>query len=115
MAIIDAIYRYPVKGLTPERLSKTQLNVGATLPGDRAYAIENGPTGFNPVAPQYQPKIRYLQLMKNERLAQLDARYDDASGVLAIRRDGQEVVHGDLATADGRAAIETFFADYCSD
>jgi uncharacterized protein len=37
---IHAIYRYPVKGLSPEPLARTQLAVLETLPADRLYAIE---------------------------------------------------------------------------
>jgi MOSC domain-containing protein len=114
-AAVTGIYRYPVKGLTPEPLRRTSLAVGATLPADRVYAIENGPTGFDPAAPQYFPKQRFLMLMRNERLARLDARYDDASGVLAIRLDGREAARGDLKTPEGRKAIEAFFAAYAAD
>ena len=55
---IHGIYRYPVKGLSPEALTGTRLAVGETLPADRLYAIENGPSGFDPAAPRYQPKQR---------------------------------------------------------
>src|SRR5215475_8321003 len=78
-AAVQAIYRYPVKGLSPQALPSTHLGVGATLPGDRLYAIENGPSGFDPKQPKYQPKIRYLMLMRNERLALLKTRYEEAS------------------------------------
>ena len=57
-----------MKGLSPEPLTRTRLAVGATVPGDRLYAIENGPSGFDPAAPAYQPKQRFLMLMRNERL-----------------------------------------------
>ena len=43
MAIIHSIYRYPVKGLSPEALPRIALAPGETVPGDRLYAIENGP------------------------------------------------------------------------
>jgi uncharacterized protein YcbX len=59
-ARIDAIYRYPVKGLSPERLERTTLAKGRTIAADRLYAIENGPTGFDPAAPSYFPKNRFL-------------------------------------------------------
>ena len=68
-ARIDAIYRYPVKGLSPQPLARTTLSPGATLPADRLYAIENGPSGFDPAQPKYFPKQRFLMLMRNERLA----------------------------------------------
>jgi len=114
-ATVEAIYRYPVKGLTPEPLPAADLAVGRTLPCDRAYAIENGPSGFDPAAPAYFPKTRFLMLMKNERLARLRSHYDDATHVLTIRLDGREAVRGDLATAEGRRAVEDFFAAFCAD
>jgi uncharacterized protein YcbX len=114
-AKIHGIYRYPVKGLSPEPLARTRLEVGATLPADRLYAIENGPSGFNPAAPSYQPKTRFLMLMKNERLARLRSRYDDDRRTLAIVSEGREAARGDLGTSQGRLAIEQFFAGYCAD
>jgi uncharacterized protein YcbX len=50
-AINSAIYRYPVKGLSPDRLSRTTLVAGQTIPCDRLYAVENGPSGFDPRTP----------------------------------------------------------------
>jgi uncharacterized protein YcbX len=55
VAHLASIYRYPVKGLTPERLPDVALVPGQTLPADRQYAIENGPIGFDPAAPQSFP------------------------------------------------------------
>src|SRR5436190_23547101 len=109
-AKIQAIYRYPVKGLSPEPLARTQLEVMQTLPADRLYAIENGPSGFEPAAPAYFPKARFLMLMRNERLAALDTHYDDASHTLSVRQNGADAARGDLRTPQGRAAIEQFFA-----
>jgi uncharacterized protein YcbX len=107
-ARIDSIYRYPVKGLSPERLERVQLEPGKTLPADRRYAIENGPSGFDPAAPAYFPKSRFLMLMRNERLAQLDTRYDDATHTLVVRHEGREAARGDLSTREGRQVIEAF-------
>jgi uncharacterized protein YcbX len=83
--------------------------------GDRGYAVENGPSGFDPAQPGYLPKQRFLMLMKNGRLARLDSRFDDAAHVLAIREGGAEVARGDLRTPEGRAAIEGIFAAFCAD
>jgi uncharacterized protein YcbX len=114
-ASIHSIHRYPVKGLSPERLTAVALSPGATLPADRMYAIENGPSGFDPAAPQYFPKQRFLMLMKNERLAALDTHYDDTSHTLTVRLNGAEAARGDLRTVEGRAAIEAFFSRYSAD
>jgi hypothetical protein len=93
-------------------MSSVTLAPGQTLPADRMYAIENGPSGFDPAAPQYVPKQRFLMLMRNERLAALDTHYDDATHVLTIRLNGAEAARGDLREPEGRAAIEDFFARY---
>jgi uncharacterized protein YcbX len=113
--IIKDLYRYPVKGLSPQALPRTNLLVGQTVPADRLYAIENGPTGFDPAAPAYFPKQRFLMLMRNERLAALKTGYDEMSHTLAIQQGGKETLRADLRTAEGRAAVERFFESYCAD
>jgi len=114
-ATIRAIYRYPVKGLSAERLAATALAPGGTLAGDRRYAIENGPSGFDPAAAAYLPKQRFLMLMKNERLARLGTRFEDETHLLVVRDAGQDAARGDLRTPAGRAAIEGFFSRFCAD
>jgi uncharacterized protein YcbX len=114
-ATVRAIFRYPVKGLSPQALERTQLTPGQTIPADRLYAVENGPAGFDPAAPAYFPKQRFLMLMRNERLAALRTEFDEATHTLSIHWQGAEAAHGDLRTPHGRAAIENFFAHYCAD
>ena len=109
-AKIASLYRYPVKGLSPEPLPRVALGVGQTFPADRRYAIENGPSGFDPAAPAWMPKSQFLMLMRNERLAGLQTHFEDASHLLTIRDHGKVAARGDLETAEGRAAIEAFFA-----
>lgn len=112
---LAAMHRYPVKGLSPERLSHVHLDTNGHFPADRMFAIENGPSGFDATAPLHQPKIKFLMLMRHGSLARLGTRYDDASGVLSIMQEGLEVACGDLATPEGRAVIETFMALYMGD
>jgi uncharacterized protein len=109
-AQIASLYRYPVKGLSPEPLPSVALGVGQPLPSDRRYAIENGPSGFDPSAPMWMPKTHFLMLMRNERLAGFQTHFEDSTGVLTICQDGKVLAVGDLETAEGRAAIEAFFA-----
>ena len=110
-AQIASLYRYPVKGLTPEPLKSVTLQAGQTLPADRRYAIENGPSGFDPADPRWLEKTYFLMLVRHEWLASLRAHFDDTSHVLTIRQNGTVAVQGDLETSEGRAAIERFFAD----
>jgi uncharacterized protein YcbX len=109
---IASLYRYPVKGLSPERLTSAQLEANAYFPGDRLFAIENGPSGFDPAEPVHQPKIKYLMLMRHEALATLRTRYDDPSGELVISRDGEEVLRADTQTAAGQSALTAFFETF---
>jgi uncharacterized protein len=108
-AAIRAIYRYPVKGLSPQALERTALSLGQTVPADRLYAIENGPSGFDPAVPAYFPKQRFLMLMCNERLAALRTDFDEASHTLTINWEGRQAARGDLRSKEGRLTIEAFF------
>lgn len=109
---LDALYRYPVKGLSPEAMTHASLTAGDYFPGDRLFAVENGPSGFDPEAPVHQPKIKFLMLMRDEALAQLDTHYDPQDGTLTIRQGGTVAIRADLARPEGRAAIEAFLTGY---
>lgn len=109
---VTGIYRYPVKGLSPEALANVRLEQGETVPFDRAYAIENGPSRFDAANPAHRSKINFLTLMRDERLAALKTTFDETTGALSITRGGKQVVRGDLTTHTGRALIEQFIAAY---
>ena len=109
---VSSLYRYPVKGLSPEPMQSVSLQPGQTVPFDRAYAIENGGGRFDPAAPRYLPKVNFLMLMRDERLASLQTRFDDATETLTVMRDGKQVARGQLTTPLGRQLIEQFLAAY---
>jgi len=111
-ARVVSLYRYPVKGLSGELLKSVSLSPDAAFPADRAFAIENGPSGFDPAAPSWQPKIKFLCLMRNAKLAALETNYDDASGTLSVIKDGMPLVEASLKTEAGRGAIEYFFEEF---
>jgi uncharacterized protein YcbX len=112
---VTALYRYAVKGLSPEALPSVTLVSGGTMPFDRAYAIENGPGRFDPDNPRHLPKITFLMLMRDERLATLVTTFDDATETLTVTRGGKQVARGQLTTPLGRKLIEQFFAAYMKD
>ena len=105
---VASLYRYPVKGLSPQALDFVDLETGDYFPGDRLFALKNGPSGFDAANPIHQPKIKFLMLMKNAPLAGLSTHYDEASYVLRIAQMGKVVARGDLRTDEGREAIERF-------
>lgn len=112
---IAALYRHPVKGLSPEAMNEALLEENGHFPHDRLFAIENGPSGFDPAAPAHQPKFKFLMLMRNARLARLTTRYNEASGLLTIAQDGAVQAQGHLHEEDGRNAITAFLESYLND
>jgi uncharacterized protein YcbX len=111
-ATVAALHRFPVKGLSPEPIDDVTLTAGACFPGDRMFAVENGPSGFNEDAPAHLPKTKFLMLQRDERLARLRTVYDDARHRLTIRLDGALVCEADLDDAAGRATLERFLAGF---
>lgn len=106
--VIESIYRHPVKGLTPETLGEVQLTAGAYFPRDREYAIEVGPSGFDPDNPKHISKQRFTVLARFPSLARLRTRLDDATGAFHIGDAHGFGVEANLATEEGRASIERF-------
>lgn len=115
MPRIAEIYRYPVKGLSAEPLQRVAIGVGEVIPFDRAYALENGPSAFDPNSPKWTTKNAFLMLMRHERLAQLRTAFDPATQTLTIRKAGATVVEGRLDTDEGKRAIEAFFTEFSAD
>jgi uncharacterized protein YcbX len=112
---VSELYRYPVKGLSGERLDSVALSPGATFPMDRAFALENGPSGFDPSAPTWQPKIKFLCLMRNARIAALTTRYDDRTQTFIVRKGGDTLLEARLSDASVRSKLEQFFQRFMGD
>jgi hypothetical protein len=109
---VKSLYRYPVKGLSPEPLGRAFLTKNGYFPGDRLFALENGPSGFDPEAPAHQPKIKFLMLMRNAALASLSTHFDAKTRVLTLEGADGAGARGDLDAPEGRAAIEAFLTEF---
>jgi uncharacterized protein YcbX len=105
---VAAIYRHPVKGFTPERLDQADLTPGAAFPCDRLYAVENGPSGFDPAAPAFVPKQKFTVLASIPDVARARTAYDEASGVLRATAAGRSAFEGRLDDPAGREAFATW-------
>ncbi|MGV8998072.1 MAG: MOSC domain-containing protein [Parvibaculaceae bacterium] len=113
-AKVNGLYRYPVKGLSPDSLTEVYVKTGGTIAFDRAFAIENGRHDFDAAAPKHFPKIKFLMLMRDERLAHLATTFDEATTTLTIADKDEVLARGNLMSEEGRTAIETFMASYMS-
>jgi MOSC domain-containing protein len=108
---IAAIFRYPVKGLSAERLERIALTAGECLPHDRRFALALPSTRFDPERPEWLAKTHFVMLMRDEKLAELHTRFDVASGELTIEHQGAVALRASLSDPDGRRAVSEFVAD----
>lgn len=111
-ARLGDIFRYPVKGLSAEKLARVALTAGCGLPHDRRFAIARGAIDFDAAHPTWLRKTNFYMLMRDESLARLRTAFDGDSGVLTVSRDGREVARGDITTPSGRAAVEAFLTEF---
>jgi uncharacterized protein YcbX len=114
-AAITKLCRHPVKGFTPEVLESVALTAGACFPCDRLYAVEDGPSGFDPEAPVHVSKTKFTVLAKIPAVARARTAYDEAAGVLTAFAAGQPDFVGDLRGAAGRAAFESWLTALLAD
>ena len=112
---VENLYRYPVKGLTAEALEEVTVEPGQALPWDRAFALAQGDSGFDPAAPVFLHKSNFMCLQKNARIAALTAGLDPHDRLLTIAApDGTRIAASPL-TAAGRAAIAAFLTGFLGD
>ncbi|NQU60183.1 MAG: MOSC domain-containing protein [Rhodospirillales bacterium] len=109
---ITQIYRYPVKGLSPEALETVDLAPGRGLPDDRRFALTLGTTRVDGPTIAWMDKTNFLSLLRHEKLAKLKTKFDGDTGVLEILRGGKAIAKGNITTPVGRAMVEEFFAAF---
>ncbi|MCF8880747.1 MOSC domain-containing protein [Hyphobacterium sp. SN044] len=102
---VAALARHPVKGFTPEPLDAATLTADAHFPGDRMFAVEDGPSGFDPADPQHISKMRFTVLARLPEVAAVRTRYDDDTGeLIAWHPDFGEIT----ADLEGEAGQQMF-------
>jgi uncharacterized protein YcbX len=112
---IESLYRYPVKGLTPEPLATATLAPGRCIPWDRAFALAQGDAPFDPEAPAWLSKTNFMCLLRNAGIARLKTRFDDAARTLSITTPAGDTLEADPLTPSGQAELTKFFTAYLGD
>lgn len=105
---VASIFRHPVKGLTPEPMDSVELTAGAYFPNDRLYAVEVGPSGFDPENPRHISKMRFAVLARFPTLAQVKTRFNDATGMLHVGDETGFGVDIPFGADDSRAALARY-------
>ena len=109
---IDSLYRYPVKGLSPEKLSSVQLDAGNGFPLDRKYALLRTEAAFDAAAPVWLAKANFVMLMLHEQVAALQTRYSEVGEQLRIRTPAGHERTFALNDPAQRTALEQYFLDF---
>ena len=78
-ARIASIYRYPVKGLTPEPLSRADTQARPDAAGRPPLRHRERSLRLRSRRAEWMPKPHFLMLMRDEWLAALHTQFDDAS------------------------------------
>jgi uncharacterized protein len=109
---IESLYRYSVKGLTPERLAAAGLSPGRCIPFDRAFALAQGDASLDAEHPTWISKVNFLCLAKNPAAARLRTRFDEASGMLTLHDPGGDDLVASPFTPEGCAALTTYLTGF---
>ena len=109
---IEHLYRYPVKGLTAEALETVSVEPGSTLPWDRAFALAQGDSPFDPDSPTWMQKTHFMCLMANARAALLKSSFDPRSGILTILAPGGGSISANALREPERDKIAAWLAAY---
>ncbi|MGA2953975.1 MAG: MOSC domain-containing protein [Caulobacteraceae bacterium] len=108
---VDSLFAYPIKGFTPQEVAFADLAVGAAFPGDRLWAVEDGPSGFDPAAPAHVSKTRFTVLHKIAEVASARTHYNWQSGELDAAAPGMKDFHGVLTDPVGRTAFAAWLTE----
>ena len=90
---IKSIVRYPIKGLSGENLENITLEKNQVLPGDREFAFARSYVTYEENNPMYLRKTNFLALVKEEKLAKLETKFDPESRKLLIKLDNKIVIN----------------------
>lgn len=112
---LAGLYRHPVKGFSPEPLTAVALAPGQGFLFDRVWAVENGPSGFDPEAPGFIPKQKFTVLASLPRVAAAKTRYDEESETFHASAEGLPAFAGRLDNPEGREAFAGWLGELLGD
>lgn len=109
MSDVRSIYRYPIKGLSPEALTEVELQAGGPVPFDRVFALARPGAPMDPDAPKWAKKSLFLMSMLDDGLSEVATHVDPKTLRLTIAREDKPLLEAKLDSREGRASVETFF------
>jgi GntR family transcriptional regulator / MocR family aminotransferase len=107
--LVRQIYRYPIKGLSPQPLSNVLMESRKPLPHDRIFALARPGAGVDREATRWAKKGQFVTLMLDEALAQVKTSLDVETLELTITSDNQQLMVSNLDDERERGKVEAFF------
>ncbi|HLN11013.1 MAG TPA: aminotransferase class I/II-fold pyridoxal phosphate-dependent enzyme [Xanthobacteraceae bacterium] len=109
MPTVSTIYRYPIKGLSAQRLSSVVLQTGQPMPHDRVFALARPFSPVESYSAKWAKKGLFVMLMLDEALARVRTQFDVDSLDLTIMQGNQQVLAANLGSESGRLEVEEFY------
>jgi len=109
MPVLNNIYRYPIKGLSAQPLTRVDLEAKKPFPHDRVFAMVRPGAPFDTSDPKWGKKGLFVMLMLEEALARVQTYLDVETMQFTIRQDNRQLLAVDLRDEDAYAKVEDFF------
>jgi GntR family transcriptional regulator / MocR family aminotransferase len=109
MPVLRNIYRYPIKGLSAQPLTRIDIEAKKPFPHDRIFALVRPGAPFDTSQPKWGKKGLFVMLMLEEALAQVRTTLDVETLQLTITRDNHRLIVADLNDEAARGKVEEIF------
>src|SRR5271166_6036119 len=109
MPVLRGLYRYPIKGLSPQPVPGTELEAGKPFPHDRIFAFARPGSPIDPEAPTWAKKGLFVMLMLDEALARVRTHLDTDTLAFTANEGNRQVLAADLTDPRQVAEVEAFF------
>ena len=109
MIEVVRLYRYPIKGLSAQALTRVTLDSGRPFPHDRVFALARPGAPIDSEDPKWAKKGLFVMLMLDENLAKVTTSLDPQTMRLTITDGNRELASANLSDQADRAQIEELF------
>ena len=107
--VLRGLYRYPIKGLSPQPLPGAELEAGKPFPHDRVFAFARPGSPIDPDAPTWGKKGLFVMLMLDEALARVRTHLDVDTLGFTASMGNRQVLAANLGDPRSVADVEAFF------
>jgi len=102
--LVTDILQYPIKGLSEQSLSSTELTVGLAMPADRVFAITHGKSLFDGDNPAWIARKHFAVVAHSPEIAPIQCQFDHASQSITLSCNGKIILQSktDSASIDAQ-------------